>query len=67
MQTLSDFQNSGLSIQELAQHVDDLAAAIAALKAGIANGIYGSDNAVLSLMIDAHANGHKHLASLLGA
>lgn len=65
MQTLSDFQNSGLSIQDLAQHVDDLAAAIAELKAGIANGRY-SDNAVLSLMIDAHANGHKHLASLLG-
>ena len=66
MQTLSDFQNSGLSIADLAQHVDDLATAIVELKSAIANDRYDSDNVVLSLMIEAHANGHKHLASLLG-
>ena len=67
MQTLSDFQNSGLSIQDLAQHLDDLACAISELKTGIANGEYtATASNVLALMEDAHKNGHKHFCALWG-
>jgi len=67
MQTLSDFQNSGLSIQDLAQKVDDLASAIAELKASIAVGDFNTATAtsVLALMVDAHKNGHAHLLNLI--
>ena len=68
MQTLSDFQNSGLSIQDLAQYIDDLATAIAELKEGIANGDFNTatSSKVLALMEDAHKNGHKHFCTLWG-
>tara|TARA_R110001592_G_scaffold39314_8_gene129430 strand:- start:817 stop:1026 length:210 start_codon:yes stop_codon:yes gene_type:complete len=67
MQTLSDFQNSGLSIQDIAQKVDDLASAINGLKEEIENGRFNSKcaDSVLALMVDAHKNGHAHLLNLI--